>query len=265
MDFKDFLGQEGELPLDKIITDGGFVGIFRTIGCVGDSLASGELEGTNEKGEKTYNDYFEYSWGQYMARIAGLTARNFSRGGMTAKCYCDTFAEEMGYWDPELKCQAYIIALGANDLRQQIDVGTTDDICKEDYNKNKQTFAGYYGKIIQRYKEIQPDAKFFLVTLPRSDVKTERTEREELHAALMYEFAEFFSNTYVIDLRKYAPVYDAEFSRNFRLGGHLNATGYLLTAKMFLSYIDYIIRHNMKDFKQAGFIGTPHKNTVDVD
>ena len=48
MEFKDFLGKEGEKPLDNIITDGGFVGIFRTIGCVGDSLASGELEGTNE-------------------------------------------------------------------------------------------------------------------------------------------------------------------------------------------------------------------------
>lgn len=36
-----------------------------------------------------------------------------------------------------------------------------------------------------------------------------------------------------------------------------------LTKRMVMSYIDYIIRNNMSDFKQVGFIGTPFKNTVD--
>ena len=31
-------------PLDKIICDGGMMNIFRTIGCIGDSLSSGEFE-----------------------------------------------------------------------------------------------------------------------------------------------------------------------------------------------------------------------------
>ena len=267
MDFKDFLGKENEKPLDTIINDGGFCGIFRTVGCVGDSLASGELEGTNEAGEKTYHDYFEYSWGQYMARTAGFTARNFSRGGMTAKEYCESFAESKGYWSPDLACQAYIIGLGVNDIRtaDRIEVGTIDDVCLEDYTKNAKTYAGYYAQIIQRYKEIQPDAKFFLITIPKREAPAERDERDAQHRALLYKFAEVFSNTYVIDLYKYMPPLGEEFAKNFRLGGHLNASGYLLMSKIFLSYIDYIIRHNMKDFKQAGFIGTPHKNTVDVD
>jgi len=40
----------------------------------------------------------------------------------------------------------------------------------------------------------------------------------------------------------------------------MNPMGYLLTAKYVMSYIDYIIRHNMEDFAQVGFIGTPHHN-----
>ena len=32
--------------------------------------------------------------------------------------------------------------------------------------------------------------------------------------------------------------------------------GYELTARMVMSYIDYIIRHNMDDFKHVGLIGT---------
>ena len=39
----------------------------------------------------------------------------------------------------------------------------------ENYENNKTTFTGYYAKIIQKYKEIQPDAKFFLLTMPRED------------------------------------------------------------------------------------------------
>ena len=33
---------------------------------------------------------------------------------------------------------------------------------------------------------------------------------------------------------------------------------YLFTARLFASYTDYIIRHNMADFAQIGLIGTPH-------
>lgn len=59
----------------------------------------------------------------------------------------------------------------------------------------------------------------------------------------------------MIDLNKYAPVYDEEFKRRFYLGGHMNPMGYILTAKMTMSYIDYIIRQHPEDFAQVGFIG----------
>ena len=51
-------------------------------------------------------------------------------------------------------------------------------------------------------------------------------------------------------------MYDAFFYQNFAMGGHLTPAGYLLTGKMVASYIDYIIRHNLHDFDQVGFIGT---------
>lgn len=38
-----------------------------------------------------------------------------------------------------------------------------------------------------------------------------------------------------------------------KLAGHMDAVGYLLTAKMIASYIDYIVRHSLDDFKQIGF------------
>lgn len=257
MDITRYIKNEGEKPLDRVISDGGFCCVFRTLACVGDSLSSGELESLDEEGKKGYHDYFEYSWLQFLARSAGIgKAYNFTRGGMTAKEYVETFAENKGFWNPELACQGYIIALGVNDLKH-IEIGSVEDINLEDYTKNAKTFAGYYGAIIQRYKQIQPKSRFFLMTIPdKRDVSAE-------HAKLLHEIAKLFEYTYVVDLYKYAPDYNEQLRKNFFLAGHMNVMGYKFTADMVGSYIDYIIRNNMEDFKQIGFVGTDFHNCAE--
>lgn len=258
-----WMKNEEEHPLDTLVEDGGFCGIFRSIGCVGDSLASGEFEVDNEDGTRSYYDLYEYSWGQFISYTTGSKVYNFSRGGMTAQEYNKSFAAEHDFWNPDKACQAYIIALGVNDvLNAGQEIGAIGDVCMEDWRKNRGTFAGEYGKIIQRLKEIQPDAKFFLVTIPREmEVnKAEKDEREmkaNRHAALMHDMAAHFANTYVIDLHQYAPVYDEKFRKMFFHNGHMNACGYKLTAKMLMSYIDYLIRHHMDEFALSGMIGYP--------
>ena len=129
-----------------------------------------------------------------------------------------------------------------------------DDIDRNNYWNNKPTFIGYYARIIQRYKEIQPRAKFFLVTIPREGDPTD-AKREDIEKAIC-SLAEFFDNCYVIDLFKYGPVYDDEFRQHFYLYGHMNASGYILTANMIDSYIDYIVRKNPDDFRLVPYTGT---------
>lgn len=261
MDYKLLFNDNDEKPLERLIFHGGFCGIFRKIGCVGDSLSSGEFEGTAKDGSATYHDYYEYSWGQHIARNIGAEVYNFSRGGMTAKEYCESFADERNLWDKSKACQAYIFALGANDITQNgKELGSVSDIKINNWENNKKTFVGYYAQIIQRLKEIQPKAKFFLITIPRGKTDSLRIVAEDIHQHLLYQMAELFENTYILDFRKYAPVYDEDFKRLFYLGSHMNPAGYILTARMVESYIDYIIRHDMESFAQAGFIGTPYHN-----
>ena len=258
MDIKDYYTFNDEKPLDRIVDDGGFVKIFRKIAYVGDSLSSGEFEAINKEFEFTWHDMFEYSWGQYIARTCGNIGYNFSRGGMTAKEYCESFAQSNDYWNKEKACQAYVIALGVNDvLNARMEIGTTDDICLDDYTKNKQNFIGYYAQIIQRYKEIQPNAKFFLVTMARHfNKKWANDELIEKHKDVLYSLSAIFKNVYVIDLCTYLPEYTKEFWDLYGLHSHMNPMGYVFTAKVISSYMDYIIRHNMKDFKQVALIGT---------
>ena len=259
MDISKFF-DKNEKPLDNLLDGAGFCGIFRTIGVVGDSLSSGEFEVLSKEGIKAYHDFYEYSWGQYMARTIGCKVHNFSRGGMTAKEFCESFGTKCGAWDYENICQCYIIALGVNDKNFHSEMGDVNSIGFPAGYSGKTDFAGYYGQIICRLKAKAPDAKFFLIAPPRENggEKYEKWKSDE--TKLLHQIAEKFDNTYVIDLNTYGPVYDEEFKKQFYLLGHLNPAGYILTAKMVMSYMDYIIRHNMADFKQAGLIGTPYKS-----
>jgi len=248
-----------EKPLEKLeVVNGGFTSIFQTIACIGDSLSSGEFETQGDDCiHHGYHDMFEYSWGQFMARDAGIKVYNFSRGGMTAKEYVKSFGESIDAYNKDKKCKAYIIALGVNDLLNSSDK-TPGPI--DDYEKKKESFSRYYQEIIVKYKEIEPNAKFFLMTMV-NDGKPDNTEGDKqkvlAHRDFLYGLSLKYSNTYVLDIYKYGPKYDDEFISKYYMLGHLNPMGYRLTANMVESYIDYIVRNDMEAFKQVGLIGTP--------
>lgn len=259
MDLEKLFFDPEEKPLDRIVNNGGFCGIFRTIGCVGDSMSSGEFETLSDESISGWHDFYDYSWGQYMARNTGTKVYNFSKGGMTAKVFMESFGDKCGAWTTP--CQAYIIAMGANDinhaLTNNISLGGTEDIGKP----SNEIFASAYTNIIVNLKRRQPHAVFFLMTIPRSCTESEEGKAlSDRHAEILYEIADKYKNCYVMDFRKYAPYYDEDFRRKFFLRGHMNPMGYRFTALMAESYMDYIIRHNMEDFKKAGFIGTHFYN-----
>ncbi len=250
----DFIDKENN-PLKNMAQDGGFTSIFRTLGCIGDSLASGEHEYV-KNGKTEYYDMYEYSWGQFIARKCGLKAYNFSVGGLTAKGFHNLAFIQKAY-TKEKECQAYIIALGVNDMNHLNETysrgfGSLADIDFDHPENNADSFAGWYVKIIQNIRAIpSANSKIFLVTMP-----TEKNNGElcDKHAEFVRSLPTVFKNVYVIDLRKYA-FYNDEFENSLKLGGHLNAMGYKYTADVLAGYIDYIIRENPEDFKEVAFIG----------
>ncbi len=249
-----FYSDENELPLSRPLPHYSRTSIFRKVAFVGDSLASGEFETLDAEGKRGYHDLYEYSWGQFMARRNGFTAYNFSRGGMTAKEYMESFAEARGFWNEELRAQAYVIALGVNDIcNAKREIGSVADIDPTDYHNNKPTFIGHYAQIVARYKQISPNAKFFFVTVPRHKpfLGCPLAEIRDALAAL----TEHFDNSYLIDLYTYAPEFDEKFCERYFLLGHMSPEGYLVMAEMIDSYIDYIIRHNYDDFRYVGLDG----------
>ncbi len=256
MDWNAVYGTPDEKPLDRLVEGYSNTSIFRTIAVVGDSMSSGEMQVIKEDGTNGYHDLYEYSWGQYIARHNGCMVYNFSKGGMTARQYIASFAADRGFWDKEKACQAYIIAMGLNDLHgEKTPIGSVADIDPDDYRNNKPTYVGNYAHIVSRLKEISPDAKFFFVTFANAGAAD-----TEDQVAAMYALAAYFDNAYVIDMYRYGPQFDKAYCERFYLNGHMSPSGYLFYGRLIDSYIDYIIRHNPADFREVALIGTDIKN-----
>lgn len=248
-------------PIKKFVPDGGYTSIFRTIGFIGDSLASGEHESLKD-GKKGFHDYFEYSWGQFIARKCGLTAINFSKGGLSCAEFFNYYIKERK--DPfidENRCQAYVIALAVNDMNHLDEYypdgfGSLDDVDWNNSDNNKQSYVGQYVRIIQRLREFEPKCRIFVMTTPQEKpISKERYAKHEKVAQFLLELPKHFGFLYVLNLWDYAPIYDREFKKKFFCGGHMNAMGYKFTADMVATYIDYYIRKYPEDFNQVAFIG----------
>lgn len=259
MNFNEFFSDNpSERPLEHLVSDGGYCGILRSVACIGDSLDSGEMQVQYPEGKMNYLDKYEYSWLSYFGRVTGNEIRHFSRGGMSTREYVETFADANGYWNPAKACHAYVITLGTNDISEMVegtlDFGSIDDIDFNDYHNNRKTYAGYYGTIIQRYREISPRCRIFLtITFHESEPK--RIEFIRKQQELLRQFTERFELCYVMDFFKYGPAMTEDFRRKFYMNGHMSPAGYLLKGRLYTSYIDYVIRHNLDDFTQIAMLG----------
>lgn len=235
----------------EVAKDGGFCRIFKKFGCVGDSLASGAFE-YKENGINRIDYISEFSWIQYLARICGSSAINFSTGGLTTRTWlASEYCTQLMSGGDKL-CDCYIIALGVNDLKtddRHVDVGTASDIDMSDYTQNADTYYGNVGGIIQRIKSVQPRAKIFLITNP-GRTSQERASAVPYNTALS-TICTMFAECYLADL--YAL---GLFNQNLMLGSHYGSNGYLVGAWRIASLISKIIEDNPHDFREVAFIGT---------
>lgn len=256
--------------------DAGYLGIFHEIGYIGDSLSSGEFVFDRE-GRKGHWDSYTYSWGKIIERNSGIVCTNFSSGGLTAKSlytqadnYRGAYGEVNHLFERNNIKPAYFIALGLNDINNmnrngdtvdyELGLGDPDrDIDLQDHNKNADSYSGWYARIIQRISSIDPAVKLFLVGIPNDYC----FPRIELVNDCIRRIADMFENCYFLDLYNEAPDYDEVFYDRYFEVDHMNAMGYLFTAKLIQTLADRIIWDNYKDFQLVQFTGTNLKRLVE--
>ena len=224
-------------------------------------------------------DNYDLSWGQQICRLISATGWNFSVGGEYAKRWC-IGEDNNRRWEKvqtDLK-DVYTIGLGVNDrgywmagrtatvdypcvtaYPNQSQYGSLtltvqeilQDVDDSNYNNNANSYAGWYAGIIQRIKSVRKDAHIFCITSPGGG-----NEWNQVIRCLVNHFRSIYGNTiWLIDFETYNPI-TPEISANCNLNGHLSAFGYLYYAYQISTYIDWLIRNNIDDFRGTSLIGT---------
>lgn len=250
-------------PLARINDTPTFIRMFRKIACIGDSLTAGALNETTPDPTSTYANP-EFGYPSNLAKLTGVEVYNLGAGGARAAHTTPGSTDGRSWWEfmeegerfpknnfKSNPCDAYIIALGTNDVPRDAGFDGTVNAAGV-AEEQAETSVGGYAQIIRRIKVYQPKAKIFLVTIPTWRNAADAQKRDEANEKIR-ALAGYFSNCYTIDLA----AYDID---NFRMyyinGSHNNALGYNLRARQYAAYIDWIIRHNLNDFRNVGFIGT---------
>ena len=255
---------DSQNPLEIIKQDGGMLSIFDSITCIGDSLTAGCYEHT-ETGSTVWTTIEKYAYPTHIAKMTGCKVQNYGRSGRTALDGDNSWlswADSQGWLTADDKTDAYIIALGTNDIG--VEGGFSGDVTTdiaESYANNAVTSVGGYDKIIRRILENQPKAKIFCVCLPHT-----RNTAETIAVAntAIKAIAELYpDNCYVLDLETYYVQRSdvSAYKVKYYNGGHRNAMGYKELANVYATYIDWIIRNNIADFANVQFVETDYSWT----
>lgn len=202
--------------------------------------------------------------GQYLARRLGNNCLNFGKSGISAKTWMSDSLCYTRLIQSENLCQAYIIALGANDTTMTL--GSIDDVNFEDMSQNVDTEYGWYAKVINAVRTISQDAPIFLFTLPHprnSDVNIQAINE------MIRTFAndkEHFGKIFLVDL-------DADYNDYFKngklqsqignTGWHLTSLGYLYASHVNQKALSKVISDNYSDFQDVFML--PYGNNTILD
>lgn len=263
-DISDLQVRVNALESPNDIYDGCEFALFKKWGLIGDSLSVGHT--VSKDGKTTLGRNIYYSWGQYLARRIGNTCLNFGRSGVTSKLWMDT-SETYCYprlINPDNLCQAYIIALGAND--SEMTLGSIADVNFNDMSQNADTEYGCYAKVINAVRTVSANAPIFLFTLPYPRNSDNNIKAINEMIRTFASDKEHFGKIFLVDL-------DADYNKYFETGKlkaqigntgwHLTSLGYLYASKVNEIALSKVISDNYSDFQDVFLLPCGNNDVLD--
>ena len=270
--------------------------VFRTIGVLGDSYASGSFY---ENGDNNtyigHSNVYEMSWGKMLGRMyggyyGGKNVMNYSFGGATAKTWLNNGMAGRGWnkFDSDLQTtngkakDLYIIAFGINDYLSitnpnsssydstyswgsEADItnftNTTNSSASNYYLSSPQTFLGIYNRIIRHIKKLSPDSIIVILSYLRTDFDSNGiinlVPKNTVNQYLDKVVKKLGSNIVYIDVES-DPYFSSNFyTRQARINNHPTAVGYAGMASAITRLIGKAIRENPTKFVTVGKLPDP--------
>lgn len=212
---------------DALVQDIDFGVMFNRIAVIGDSLASGRVEGIVGQPDAVGADYYGFSWLNFLSKRWRCYSRmNYSGAGLTTATWIST-------WLPVLQADptiydAYFIALGTNSEYNESDPSGDQ--------ANYEAFIERYNDIIDAVRTKAPNAVIFLVSL--YEKRAGNTTLEEIAEERM----ETDKGIYYIDYANTADYLRYSTEVNWR--GHFSSDGYAYVASVINQIVNRIVWEN---------------------
>ena len=203
--------------------------LFRSIGIIGDSYASGELAFDKNI------DHYNISWGQILGRKIGATVVNYTRGGQTTKGWLNDTERGLGLLNKTAPQDLYILALGINDY-SWINLGVPDDM-----TKTVDSFYSYYPRIVQAIQAKAPHAKIIMATLSQTG-----STQDKFNEAIR-NIADHFKLPYIT--LNNDSFFTSDFYLNHMHGGHPTGPVYAEMANAYERLISQAMVDNLDYFE----------------
>lgn len=247
-----------ENPLSIVKETAGYTSIIHRLGVVGASFTNGGENTTS--GTCPLSVMREFSWPQNLARLCGSIAYHFGQPGM----YCKQWLNDVGGYytqmaQPEYACDAYVISFASNDAnpsKADYGLGTIADVHIGSESENGASFYGYLSQIVARCHSVQPRAYLFLMTYPYDYSQTETKGYNQAMRDIVTAYRNAGYRIYLIDYATYGMTEEQAQNKGMFRGSHYVGTGYQYMTYEICTYIDWIIKHNMEDFKDIAFVQT---------
>ena len=230
--------------------------IFRRVGCIGDSYTAGYIHLQNES---AVSDNPNYAWPHYMEGLTNNIWSNFGDGGSTAKSWVNKVSGYSRLDEVQAennKCQAYVIGLMINDVNPSIGstryapIGSFSDI-----GTNNDSFYAYYYKLLKLVASVNPDAKIFCNTCPKTS--SSFTEyNQAVRDIVKHCHDEESLNVYLCDLADANKYYNTNYYSNpvfssDALNGHYSPIGYEFMAECYIRVMSDVINENISEFQNV--------------
>ena len=219
------------------------IGMFESIGAIGDSFTAASVYHIVDGKEVYYKDFPEQSYIATIGKRNGVPFKNYGVGGSTAKTWMED-PNGLAKLNADEPCSFYFLAHGLND-QQQIAEGSLNLGTLSDIGTSVNTFYGNYSRLVSAVIAHAPKAKLCAVKL-----------QLYYYSSVVYE-----TNKAIEDVANHYgilcidPLDDPYFKSNFfnkQIGGHPTCGGYCgvglaferLLSKAMMINPDYVIDAN---------------------
>lgn len=209
--------------------------LFRRIGVIGDSYASGVVFSDNDT---TVGDNYNISWLQQLSRKYGFVGINFSTGGLTTRSWL-TNEHGLPLLNSTESCELILLCLGIND---QYTLGESYLGVPSDIGTDNDTFYGNYSKIISSISTKNEKTRMILFTIANPN-NSETVNK--FNSAILY-----LSNHFgiPIEIQNENSYIKSSLYINNMVGGHPTAINYNGMSTAFDCMISESLKNNQNYF-----------------